>query len=296
MRFAVNGRAMEGHTAPLVIDILGRIKAHGHEASLTPMLAAWLRESGQPVDLPILASGPPDPSSLDLFLGLGGDGTFLDTVARSGHSGIPVLGINLGRLGFLSTVRIEEVDLVLLALAQGRFTIQSRGMLEASGPGELDGLHNLALNEVSVTKLDSASMIAVDVFLDNDFLNTYWADGLLVSTPTGSTAYSLSCGGPILHPANTALVITPVSAHNLNVRPIVVPDHHSIRLQVDGRADRCLMNLDSRGVSISGQAEVTIRKAPTGLRMVQLEGQDFLHTLRTKLNWGLDLRSGLRDR
>lgn len=296
MRLAVNGRAMEGDAAPLVAHILERIAAHGHEAVLTPVLSAWLKENGMPVNAPVLPPGSPDPATIGLFLGLGGDGTFLDTVARSGHSGIPVLGINLGRLGFLSSVRIEEVDQVLDALAQGRYTIQSRGMLEATGPMELEGLHNRALNEVSVTKLDSASMISVDVFLGDDFLNTYWADGLIVATPTGSTAYSLSCGGPILHPANTALVITPVSAHNLNVRPIVVPDHHSVRLQVDGRADRCLLNLDSRGVSISGQATVTIRKAPTALRVVQLEGQDFLHTLRTKLNWGLDLRSNLRDR
>lgn len=296
MRLAVNGRTMEAGMAPVVHDILRRVAAHGHEAVLTPALAAWLQQCGQSSDLPVLPPGPLDPTAFHFFLALGGDGTFLDTVARSGHSGIPVLGINLGRLGFLSTVRIEEVDQALEALGQGRFTIHTRGMLQASGPPELSGIHDHALNEVSVTKLDSASMIAVEVFLGDEYLNTYWADGLIVSTPTGSTAYSMSCGGPIMHPATAAMVITPINAHNLNVRPFVVPDHHTIHLRVDGRADRCLLNLDSRGVSIGSHASVSVRKAPTGLRLVQLEGQDFLHTLRTKLNWGLDLRGTLRGR
>jgi NAD+ kinase len=287
---------MESEAAPLVAGILGRIAAHGHQAVLTPALAAWLAQSGTAADLPVLPPGPVDPDAIDFFLGLGGDGTFLDTVARGGHSGIPVLGINLGRLGFLSSVRIEEVDQALEALAQGRYAIHDRSMLQATGPPELEGLHDLALNEVSVTKLDSASMIAVEVFLGQEFLNTYWADGLIVSTPTGSTAYSMSCGGPIMHPANTALAITPINAHNLNVRPFVVPDHYTVHLRVDGRDDRCLLNLDSRGVSIGAHAAVTVRKAPTGLRVVQLEGQDFLHTLRAKLNWGLDLRGTLRGR
>ena len=294
MEFAVNGRALEGSTAPVVARILERMQAQGHGVHLTPVLAAWLQENELPASYPVLSAAAPDPAAIDMFIGLGGDGNFLDTAAQSGHSGIPVLGINLGRLGFLSSVRLEEVDQALTALAEGRFTIQARSMLQASGPPELAGVHDQALNEVSVTKLDSASMIAVDVYLDEEFLNTYWADGLIVATPTGSTAYSLSCGGPILHPSNAALVITPVSAHNLNVRPIVVPDHHTIRLQMESRGDRCLLNLDSRGVSIGAETPVVVRRSTNGLRVVQLEGHDFLHTLRTKLNWGLDLRSGLR--
>jgi NAD+ kinase len=156
------------------------------------------------------------------------------------------------------------------------------------------GTVNFALNEVSISKRDSASMVAVHVHLDNDFLNTYWADGLIVATPTGSTAYSLSCGGPILHPTSDALVINPISPHNLNVRPFVIPDHFTIRLQLEARSDKCLLNLDARSVAVAGDATVTIRRAPFSVKLVQLEGQDFLDTLRTKLNWGLDHRSASR--
>jgi NAD+ kinase len=153
---------------------------------------------------------------------------------------------------------------------------------------------NFALNEVSISKRDSASMVALHVHLDNDFLNTYWADGLIVATPTGSTAYSLSCGGPILHPTSNALVINPISPHNLNVRPYVIPDHFTIRVRLEARADKCLLNLDARSVAVDGDATITIRRASFDLKLVQLEGQDPLDTLRNKLNWGLDHRSASR--
>ncbi len=293
MRAAVNGRDMDRGMAPVVEGVVGRMRQAGIEPLLTENLAEWLSACGRPVTGAVLA--PPVAARLrdiDLCISLGGDGTLLDSVALMGRAQVPVLGINLGRLGFLSNVRIEEVDEALAALRDGRYALQDRALLEVRGHDALLGDACFALNEVSVHKRDSASMIAVRVFLDDEYLNTYWSDGLIIATPTGSTAYSLSCGGPILFPTSDALVINPISPHNLNVRPFVVPDTFSIRLELEARGDLCLLNLDARGHSIEGRAEVVVRRAPFNLRMVQLEGHDFLKTLREKLNWGLDLRSG----
>lgn len=291
MRVGVNGREMADDHIPVVLDLLQRMTHQGMELHLTGVLAEWLTLKGAAVPHPVLPTEKVNGHDLDLFIGLGGDGTLLDTVALVGRSGIPVLGINLGRLGFLSNVRLEDVDSALDDLRSGCYTLQDRSLLEVTDHGNELGTHNFALNEVSISKRDSASMIAVHVHLGEDYLNTYWADGLLISTPTGSTAYSLSCGGPILYPTSDALVITPISPHNLNVRPFVIPDHFTIRLQLEARSDKCLLNLDSRSVSIEGNSMVTIRRAPFTVKMVQLEDQDFLHTLRTKLHWGLDQRS-----
>lgn len=291
MRTAVNGRGMERGMAPVVARVLEHVRKAGLGPQLTPELAHWLAECGEAVTDAVLPGTDIAQLDLDLCIGLGGDGTLLDTVALVGRAGIPVLGINLGRLGFLSNVRLEEVEAALAALKEGRYALQDRSLLEVVDQPEL-GAHNFALNEVSIHKRDSASMISVQVHLGNDYLNTYWADGLIIATPTGSTAYSLSCGGPILYPTSDALVINPISPHNLNVRPFVVPDHYALRLKLEARSDRCLLNLDARSLSIGGHSTVTIRRAPFQVRMVQLEGHDFLRTLRTKLNWGLDLRSG----
>lgn len=277
--------------APVVAGVLGQMRKAGLEPQLTPELASWLVACGETVEDGVLHDVDVARQDLDLCIGLGGDGTFLDTVALVGRAGIPVLGINLGRLGFLSNVRLEEVEPALAALKDGRYALQDRSLLEVLDQPEL-GTNNFALNEVSIHKRDSASMISLQVHLGNDYLNTYWADGLIISTPTGSTAYSLSCGGPILYPTSDALVINPISPHNLNVRPFVVPDHYTLRLKLEARSDLCLLNLDARSISVGGQSTVTIRRAPFTVKMVQLEGHDFLRTLRTKLNWGLDLRSG----
>jgi NAD+ kinase len=291
MRVGVNGREMAAENIPLVLDVLQRMLHHGLEPRLSSGLAEWLKKNRVELALPRITEGAIEQDELDLCIGLGGDGTLLDTVALVGRSGIPVLGINLGRLGFLSSVRLEDVDSTLAALAAGRYSLQDRTLLEVLDHGEALGRHNFALNEVSISKRDSASMVAVHVHLGSDYLNTYWADGLIVATPTGSTAYSLSCGGPIVYPTSDVLVINPISPHNLNVRPFVIPDHFTIRLQLEARSDKCLLNLDSRSVTIEGDSTVTIRRAPFPVKMVQLEDHDFLDTLRTKLHWGLDKRS-----
>lgn len=285
---------MDRAMAPVVSRVLAQMRTAGLEPQLTPPLAKWLQECGEGVKDTVLPDGDLARQELDLCIGLGGDGTLLDTVALVGRAGIPVLGINLGRLGFLSSVRLEEMENALAVLKEGRYALQDRSLIEVTDHADLLGTRNFALNEVSIHKRDSASMISVHVHLGNDYLNTYWADGLIISTPTGSTAYSLSCAGPILYPTSDALVINPISPHNLNVRPFVVPDHFDIRLQLEARTDMCLLNLDARSIAVPGDSTITVRRAPFSVKLVQLEGHDFLRTLREKLNWGLDLRSGGR--
>lgn len=291
MRIAVNGRAMDADSGPLVTSTIGRMKAHGLEPFLTSSLATWLTELGEELPCPVLADTELARHDLDLCISLGGDGTLLDTVTLVGRSGIPVLGINLGRLGFLANVKLDTLDMALAAIKNGRYMLEDRALLEVTDHADLLGSTNFALNEVSVHKRDSASMIAVHVHLGADYLNTYWADGLIIATPTGSTAYSLSCGGPVLYPTSDALVINPICPHNLNVRPFVVPDHFTITLRLEARSDRCLLNLDSRSSAIDGQSTITIQRARFTVKMVQLENSDFLNTLRTKLSWGFDVRS-----
>jgi NAD+ kinase len=285
---------MDRAMASVVAGVLEQMRTAGLEPHLTPPLAKWVQECGESVKDAVLPEGDLAKQDLDLCIGLGGDGTLLDTVVLVGRAGIPVLGINLGRLGFLSSVRLEDVEAALAALKEGRYALQDRTLIEVADHADLLGPHNFALNEVSIHKRDSASMISVHVHLGNDYLNTYWADGLIIATPTGSTAYSLSCAGPILYPTSDALVINPISPHNLNVRPFVVPDHFDIRLQLEARTDMCLLNLDARSIAVPGDSTITVRRAPFSVKLVQLEGHDFLRTLREKLNWGLDLRSGRR--
>jgi NAD+ kinase len=265
------------------------MKAAGAEPVLEKGLARHMQRLGVPpgADVPLTASA--DEGQVDLWVSLGGDGSFLDTVAFVGRSGIPVLGINLGRLGFLSNTRLEDVDRTVQAVLDGRWTIEERGLLALHGVEAFAGA--TALNEVSIHKRDGAAMITVHARLDGRYLNTYWVDGLLIATPTGSTAYSLSCGGPILAPESDAMVITPIAPHNLNVRPFVVPGGSRISLNVDTRGEKYLVNMDSRSQILDHEIELRVSSAKHRAKIVQLTGQNFLDTLRSKLAWGLDIRS-----
>lgn len=290
MRIGLHGRHFPASTARLVTGIVERMKAAGAEPVLEKGLARHMERTGVPPgpDVPLTASA--SEGQVDLWVSLGGDGSFLDTVAFVGRSGIPVLGINLGRLGFLSNTRLEDVDRTVQAVLDGRWTIEERGLLALHGVEDFAGA--TALNEVSIHKRDGAAMITVHARLDGRYLNTYWVDGLIIATPTGSTAYSLSCGGPILAPESDAMVITPIAPHNLNVRPFVVPGGSRISLNVDTRGEKYLVNMDSRSVVLAERKELLVQGADHNVRLVQLVGQDFLDTLRSKLSWGLDVRSG----
>lgn len=227
----------------------------------------------------------------DVLFSFGGDGTMLDSVEFVRDSGVPVLGINMGRLGFLSSVSsTETIDAVNMIL-NGNYEVEKRSLLELVGEGERFKGINYALNELSVMRKDGSSLIVIQVFVDDKLLNTYWADGLILATPTGSTAYSLSAGGPIVAPNNDSFVITPISAHNLSVRPVVISDKSIVKIKVDGRCDAYDLSLDSRTKLVNKSLELQIKKADFSFNMVKLPGKDFFEAIRKKLLWGNDVRN-----
>ena len=231
--------------------------------------------------------------SFDMLISIGGDGTILRAVTLVRNSGVPILGINAGRLGFLATVQKENIAAFMQFVIDKKYTISKRTLLSLSCSPENESLVdiNFAMNEISVSRKDSTSMITVETYLNDEFLNSYWADGLIIATPTGSTGYNLSCGGPILTPDVKSLVITPIAPHNLNARPLVVPDEIVIRLKVSGRENQYLVSLDSRIASVKNESILTIKKTPFQINMVEIPEETFLKTLRTKLLWGEDRRN-----
>lgn len=232
-------------------------------------------------------------SSFALLVSIGGDGTILRAATYVRDSGIPILGINAGRLGFLAKVQKENIESFLQIVLEKKYTISERTLLslECSPENEQINELNFAMNEVTVSRKDTTSMITIDTSLNGEHLNSYWADGLIISTPTGSTGYSLSCGGPVLTPEVKGLVITPIAPHNLNARPLVIPDDTEIKLKVSGREEQYLVSLDSRIATLNNNAELTIRKTPFKINMVEIPDETFLKTLRNKLLWGEDKRN-----
>lgn len=227
---------------------------------------------------------------LDFLFSIGGDGTILDTIT-SIKKGIPVVGVNSGRLGFLSNTAKTEIKKVIQQLLNEEYRIEERTMLSLETKSKLFGKYNFALNELTVHKKDSSSMITIHVFVNGVFLNSYWADGVIIATPTGSTAYSLSCGGPIIMPNSHNFVITPIAPHNLNIRPMVVPDDSVIELKVEGREQKFLATLDSRSEEISVENVMVVTKSKLKINLVQFPNQDFFKTIRNKLLWGMDKRN-----
>lgn len=225
------------------------------------------------------------------MISLGGDGTLLDTITIIQDSGIPVLGINTGRLGFLSAISTDEISCAAKAIISGDYSIDKRTMLQLSSPSNIFEDFNYALNELTVLKRDNSTMISISASVDDLFLNTYWADGLIVATPTGSTGYSLSCGGPIISPESQNFVITPIATHNLTVRPIVIPDNSSVKLRISGRTQDYLVVLDSRSKPLNTTTELIIKKASFSINLVCIGQKDFYKTIRNKLAWGLDKRN-----
>ena len=229
--------------------------------------------------------------TVDFMISLGGDGTLLDTVTLVKDKGIPVLGINYGRLGFLANIGKGELQTAVEALVNGKYVIDKRTLIHLDANIPLFGDTPYALNECTILKKDSSSMIKIHTYLNGEFLNTYWADGLIVATPTGSTGYSLSCNGPVVFPDSGSFVITPVAPHTLNIRPIIVPDDTIISFEVEGRTDGFLCTLDSRREFVTKEIQLAVRKEAFGINLVRLNENNFLQTLRNKLSWGLDVRN-----
>lgn len=227
----------------------------------------------------------------DMVLSIGGDGTLLDTLSLVRDSGIPVLGINLGRLGFLSSISRDDIIPAIEMVMKGEYTLDQRTLLHLKSKDGLFGDINYALNELTVNRKNSTALIVIHVYVDDIFLNSYWADGLIVATPTGSTAYSLSSGGPIVSPGSENFVITPLAPHNLTIRPIIVSDKSVIKIKVQGRDKKYLVSLDSKVDTIYPDDELIISKAGFKFNLVKIENKDFYTTIRDKLKWGLDDRN-----
>ena len=232
-------------------------------------------------------------NSYEVMLTIGGDGTLLKGITYLRDLQIPILGINSGRLGFLANAHKDDLQNVFVQLRDKTYEVVERSVIEAvyADSGEPVDPINFALNEITVTRKNTASMITIDTELDGDFLSSYWADGLIISTPTGSTGYSLSCGGPVILPTAKNFVITPIAPHNLNMRPLIIPEDTEIKLTISGREKKFLLSLDSHIKSVDKKHSIIVRKAPFVVKMIRLDGDSFINTLRYKLLWGEDRRN-----
>ncbi len=289
MRIGIHGRDFQQKSSRFierVLTILGKYKS---EVFVSAKFQKHFKSSRH-FKLKVFDQGD-SLKNLDFFLSLGGDGTLLESITYVGKHEIPVMGINTGRLGFLATISREETDQALDNLFKGNYAIDERTMLRlVSDPKLFDGTR-FALNDFTIMKKDTSSMITVHVSVDGELLNSYWADGVIVSTPTGSTGYSLSCGGPLVFPESESFIITPVSPHNLGARPIVVSDRSEIAFRIEGRSKKFLVSLDSRFETVDETVKLKIRKERFKAQLIQMPGQHYFKTLRQKLNWGLDLRN-----
>jgi len=272
-------------------ELLKALASRGHELWLPPSLEDHVHmniESGMQVRVfDYFVQGE---TMADVLICVGGDGTILDTLGIVRDTGVPILALNTGRLGFLADVQLENLHTALDDIEKGNYTIEQRSLLQLDSSHELFD-YNFALNDFVIHKKETSSMIVIHAYLNGEFLNSYWSDGLIISTPTGSTGYSLSCGGPIIFPKSDSFVITPIAPHNLNVRPVVVSDDVVISFEIEGRASSYLASLDARSQSISGEVNMAIRKADHKLNLMRLSNIHFLDTLRSKLHWGFDRRN-----
>nr|WP_294859658.1 NAD kinase [uncultured Fluviicola sp.] len=292
MRVAVYSKKVTKATIPIFMRFANTVKRFGWELILEKELKNHLvKKAGICTDAETFSNHEDFHQGIDLVFSIGGDGTFLRTVAYIRDSGVPILGINTGRLGFLANIGDELFEDALELVRQKRYDFQLRSLLRVETERSIYGLDNVAMNEVTLLKKDTSSMITVNTFLDDKYLNSYWADGLIVATPTGSTAYNLSCGGPIVTPGCQVHIITPIAPHNLNVRPVVVPDNMPIKLRIEGRERNYLISLDGNAKSIKQNEEVLIRKAEYMINVIKLEDTNFLDTIRNKMSWGKDQRN-----
>lgn len=291
MRIAILGKPFDADMAPHLQRLFDDLAARQVQVAVAKPFHTLLDQQLQLPDNLSLFDRGDDLRGTDYVLSIGGDGTLLDTVTYVGRRQIPILGINTGRLGFLSTVAPEQIPQALDALFRGHFTLESRSLIHADTDPDVFGGIDFGLNEFSILKRDSSSMIVVHTYIDGEYLNSYWADGLVVSTPTGSTGYSLSCGGPVMLPQTNNFIIAPVCPHNLNVRPLIVPDRSVISFEIEGRSNNFLLSLDSRSVTVDAGIQVAVRREAFDAKLIKLNHVNFLSTLRSKLNWGLDRRN-----
>lgn len=292
MRIALYGRVLKERnvsSVQLVVDLLTK---YGFETVVHASFFDMIGERIQFAEGVLTFVKHEDiAGKVDYLISLGGDGTLLDTLTLVRDSNIPIMGINIGRLGFLASTGMADIELAIKALSEKTYQVDKRTLLHLDSNKSMFGGVNYALNEFAIHKKDSSSMITIHTYINGELLNSYWADGLIIATPTGSTAYSLSCGGPIIFPSSENFVITPVAPHNLNVRPIVVSDDSVLSFEVEGRNESFLCTLDSRYETIDSSYQLAIRKENFTISLVRINDVDFLQTIRNKLMWGADQRN-----
>jgi len=292
MVIALFGRTVSTDNLIYVQDVIDKLKLKN--CSLTvyqPFYEILKNQVVFPPDIDLFSDYHGIEGKVDVFFSIGGDGTILDALTMVRDSGIPIMGINIGRLGFLSSIAKDEILPAIDKVLDRDYCIEPRAVIRLQQPKDLFGDISYALNELTVTRKDTTSLILLHVYIDGMFLNSYWADGLIIATPTGSTAYSLSSGGPILTPGSENIVITPIAPHNLTVRPIVIPDNSKIRIVIEGREDQFLLSLDSRRATIFSDFEINVEKADFKVNLIRMQGRDFFMTIREKLKWGFDVRN-----
>lgn len=294
MKVAIYGHYFSEEAIPFIQDLFGALASNKDEVYIEKRFSKLVEKSFEiAIPYKTYSKHTDLDASFDFMFTLGGDGTVLRSIMYLRDSDIPVIGVNIGRLGFLATVHKEHIADAIDALHKKEYTIQERSLLSIKTEPKIEELSdfNYALNEITISRKNTTSMITIETYIDDEYLTSYWADGLITSTPTGSTGYSLSCGGPVISPTANSLVITPIAPHNLNARPLVIPDNAKMRMKVHGRVKKFFISLDSRIATISNDTELHIEKAPFSIKMIELNNQSFIKTLRKKLLWGEDTRN-----
>ncbi len=290
MKIGIHGKKFGIKTSEFIQHVLAQFSNSHVDVSVSESFSDSLKQQNLDSKLEVFKKGD-NISNLDAIVTLGGDGTLLEAVTYVGSQNVPILGINTGRLGFLASTAKENIEATIAELIKGDFTFDERSLISLETNNRLFNGNNFAMNDFAILKKDTSSMIVVNAYIDGNFLNSYWADGVIVSTPTGSTGYSMSCGGPLVLPHCENFIITPVSPHNLTVRPIVVPDNSHLSFTIEGRTKNYLVALDSRLATVDDTVELNVRKADFKVKLIQLKDNNYLKTLRQKLNWGLDVRN-----
>lgn len=292
MRIAIYGRTFNDSVLPYVQQVFDSLQQYNVTPIIYQKFNAFLKDKIKlPANTEVFSGYDELFNHAEVFLSLGGDGTMLDTLSLIRNSNIPVIGINFGRLGFLASINKDEIATAIQALINKQFTLDKRSLLSLESENNLFAEENFAMNDITIHRRDNSAMMIIHAYMNNEFINSYWADGLIIATPTGSTAYSLSCGGPIIYPSSQNFVITPIAPHNLNVRPVIIPDNYSLSFEVEARESKFLLSCDSRTVTVERSVKINIKKADFSINLVRLNNESYLSTLRNKLLWGIDTRN-----
>jgi len=292
MRIAIYGREFNNTVLPFVQEVFDVLDSYKKPVLVYQKYFDFISDKiGLSTEIQTFSGHDELVGQADVLISLGGDGTLLDTLALIRDSGIPVIGINFGRLGFLASINKEEIRKAIDALEHKEYSLDKRTLLSITSKHSLFGKENFALNDITIHRRDNSAMMIIHAYMNDEFVNSYWADGLIIATPTGSTAYSLSCGGPIIYPSSENFVITPIAPHNLNVRPLIIPDNISLTFEIEARSAKFLVSCDSRTETVDKSVKIVLKKAGFHVNLIRLNNESYLTTLRNKLLWGIDTRN-----